>query len=324
MTQAIQAMRAGGPEVLEFNEVDTPQPGPGEVLVDVAAAGVNFIDTYRRSGTYPMSYPHIVGSEGTGHIAEVGEGVASWSVGDRVAWHEGPGSYAAQVVVKTDNLLRVPEGVSTEVAAAMPLQGLTAQYLATSSHEIKPGHTALVHAGAGGVGLLLTQIIKHLGGNVISTVSTEEKAELSRKAGADEVFLYGEGVDITAKVKELTDGEGVEVAYDGVGKTTFDASLASLKPLGSMVLFGGASGQVPPFDIQRLNSSGGIFLSRPSLAWFVRSSEELAKRSAMLFNGIEHGWLSFRVGATFPLADAADAHRALEGRKTTGKVVLTT
>ena len=323
MTQAVRAMRAGGPEVLEFSDIETPQAGPGEVLVDVEAAGVNFIDTYRRSGVYPMDYPHVVGSEGTGRIAAVGEGVESFSVGDRVAWHEGPGSYATQVVVKTDNLLRVPEGVSAEVAAAMPLQGLTAQYLATSSHEIKPGHTALVHAGAGGVGLLLTQIIKHLGGNVISTVSTEEKAELARKAGADEVFLYGKGVDITAKVKELTDGEGVEVAYDGVGKTTFDASLASLKPLGSMVLFGGASGQVPPFDIQRLNSSGGIFLSRPSLAWFVRTPEQLAKRSAMLFNGIEHGWLNFRVGATFALTDAADAHRALEGRETTGKVVLT-
>src|SRR5699024_1152785 len=273
MTQAVRAMQAGGPEVLEFGEVPTPKAGAGEVLVDVEAAGVNFIDTYRRSGVYPMEYPHIVGAEGTGYIAEVGEGVESWRVGDRVAWHEGPGSYATQVVVNSDFLLRVPEGVSAEVAAAMPLQGLTAQYLATSSHEIKPGQTALVHAGAGGVGLLLTQIVKHLGGNVISTVSTEEKAELARKAGADEVFLYGEGVD---------------VAYDGVGKDTFDASLASIKPLGSMVLFGGASGQVPPFDIQRLNSSGGIFLSRPSLAWFVRSSEELAKRSAMLFNGIEH------------------------------------
>jgi len=220
-------MQASGPEVLEFGEIETPKPGPGEVLVDVEAAGVNFIDTYRRSGVYRMEYPHVVGVEGTGSIAEVGEGIESWQVGDRVAWHEGPGSYATQVVVNSDFLLRVPEGVSSEVAAAMPLQGLTAQYLATSSHEIKPGQTSFVHAGAGGVGLFLTQIIKHLGGNVISTVSTDEKAELSRKAGADEVFLYGEGVD---------------VAYDGVGKDTFDASLSSIKPLGSMVLFGGAPG----------------------------------------------------------------------------------
>ncbi|RBP67790.1 NADPH2:quinone reductase [Brevibacterium sanguinis] len=323
MTQAVRAMQAGGPEVLEFSEIETPQPGPGEVLIDVEAAGVNFIDTYRRSGVYPMEYPHVVGVEGTGRIAEVGEGVESWSLGDRVAWHDAHGSYSTQVVADADMILSVPEFVRTEVAAAMPLQGLTAQYLATSSHEIKPGQTALVHAGAGGVGLLLTQIIKHLGGKVITTVSTEEKAELSRKAGADEAFLYGEGVDITAKVKELTNGEGVEVVYDGVGKDTFDASLASLKPLGSMVLFGGSSGQVPPFDIQRLNSSGGIFLSRPSLQWFVRTPEQLAKRASMLFNGLEHGWLDFRVGATFPLPEAAEAHRALEGRKTTGKVVLT-
>lgn len=323
MTQAVRAMQAGGPEVLEFGEIDTPTPGPGEVLVDVEAAGVNFIDTYRRSGVYPMDYPHVVGVEGAGRVSALGSGVERVSVGDRVAWHDAHGSYASQVVVRADMLLNVPEGASAEVAAAMPLQGLTAQYLATSSHSIQPGQTALVHAGAGGVGLLLTQIVKHLGGNVIATVSTEEKAELSRAAGADEVFLYGDGVDVASTVRSLTNGEGVEVAYDGVGKDTFDASLASLKPLGSMVLFGGASGQVPLFDIQRLNSSGGVFLSRPSLAWFVRTPEQLAERSAMLFDGVENGWLDFRVGATFPLSEAAAAHRALEGRETTGKVVLT-
>ncbi|WP_330166670.1 MULTISPECIES: zinc-binding dehydrogenase [unclassified Brevibacterium] len=208
--------------------------------------------------------------------------------------------------------------MSARVAAAMPLLNLTTQYLATSSHEIKLAQTSLAHGGVGGVDLLLTQIIKHLGGKFISTVGTDEKAELSRKAGADDVFLYGEGVDITAKDKELTDGEGVDVAYDGVGKDTFDASLASIKPLGSMVLFGGAPGQVPPFNFQRLNSSGVIFPSRPSLAWFVHNSEELAKRSAMLFNGIEHGWLNFCIGATFALADGSDSHRALKGRGTTG------
>lgn len=319
---AVHATRKGGPEVLEYVEVPDPSAGPGELLVAVEAAGINFIDTYRRSGMYPMDFPHIVGVEGAGVVEAVGEGVTGFTPGDRVAWHDAHGSYAEKVAVRADMVMRVPHGVSAEAAAAIPLQGLTAQYLATGSHRIEPGQTALVHAAAGGVGLLLTQIIKHLGGRVIGTVGTEEKAELARGAGADEVFLYGEGVDIAAKVRELTDGAGVDVAYDGVGKDTFDASLASLKVRGSMVLFGAASGAVPPFDIQRLNSSGGIFLSRPSLQWFVTNPEELAERSAMLFDGLENGWLDFRVGSTFPLAEAAEAHRALEGRKTTGKVVL--
>lgn len=319
---AVHATRKGGPEVLEYVELPDPTAGPGELLVAVEAAGINFIDTYRRSGMYPMEFPHIVGVEGAGTVEAVGEGVPGFSPGDRVAWHDAPGSYAEKVAVRADMVMRVPDGVSAEAAAAIPLQGLTAQYLATGSHRIEPGQTALVHAAAGGVGLLLTQIIGHLGGRVIGTVGTEEKAELARAAGADEVFLYGEGVDIAARVRELTDGAGVDVAYDGVGKDTFDASLASLKARGSMVLFGAASGAVPPFDIQRLNSSGGIFLSRPSLQWFVTNPEELAERSAMLFDGLENGWLDFRVGSTFPLAEAAEAHRALEGRKTTGKVVL--
>lgn len=320
---AVQAVREGGPEVLEYREVDSPAAGPGEVLVDVKAAGVNFIDTYRRGGMYPMPFPHIVGVEGSGVVAELGEGVEGFEVGQRVAWHDTHGSYAQQVAVKADELLAVPDSVDFETAAAVPLQGLTAQYLVTGSHVVKPGQTALVHAAAGGVGLLLTQFIKHLGGTVIGTVSTEEKAELARAAGADHVFLYGDGVDIQAKVMELTDDEGVDVAYDGVGKDTFDASLASLKRRGSMVLFGAASGAVPPFDIQRLNSSGGIFLSRPSLQWFIDSPEELQERASQLFAGLDEGWLSFRVGQTFPLEEARAAHEALEGRKTTGKVVLT-
>ncbi|MCK1801920.1 quinone oxidoreductase [Brevibacterium sp. R8603A2] len=319
---AVHATRKGGPEVLEYVEVPDPSAGPGELFVAVEAAGINFIDTYRRSGMYPMDFPHIVGVEGAGVVEAVGEGVTGFTPGDRVAWHDAHGSYAEKVAVRADMVMRVPHGVSAEAAAAIPLQGLTAQYLATGSHRIEPGQTALVHAAAGGVGLLLTQIIKHLGGRVIGTVGTEEKAKLARGAGADEVFLYGEGVDIAAKVRELTDGAGVDVAYDGVGKDTFDASLASLTVRGSMVLFGAASGAVPPFDIQRLNSSGGIFLSRPSLQWFVTNPEELAERSAMLFDGLENGWLDFRVGSTFPLAEAAEAHRALEGRRTTGKVVL--
>lgn len=319
---AVHATRKGGPEVLEYVEVPDPSAGPGELLVAVEAAGINFIDTYRRSGMYPMEFPHIVGVEGAGVVEAVGEGVTGFTPGDRVAWHDAHGSYAEKVAVRADMVMRVPDGVSPEAAAAIPLQGLTAQYLATGSHRIEAGQTALVHAAAGGVGLLLTQIIKHLGGRVIGTVGTEEKAELARGAGADEVFLYGAGVDIAAKVRGLTDGAGVDVAYDGVGKDTFDASLASLKVRGSMVLFGAASGAVEPFDIQRLNSAGGVFLSRPSLQWFVTDPQELAERSAMLFDGLENGWLDFRVGTTFPLAEAAEAHRALEGRKTTGKVVL--
>jgi NADPH2:quinone reductase len=319
----VRALRAGGPEVLEYGPLDVADPGPGEILVDVHAAGINFIDTYRRSGVYPMDYPHTVGSEGSGVVAAVGEGVTRWSVGDRVAWHDAPGSYATRAIVRADMAMSVPEGVDFETAAALPLQGLTAQYLVTGSHRVEAGQTALVHAAAGGVGLLLTQLITHLGGRVIGTVSTEEKAELARAAGADEVFLYGDGVDVAQTVRDLTDGRGVDVVYDGVGKDTFDASLSATAVRGSLVLFGGASGQVPPFDIQRLNSAGGIFLSRPSLAWFVRTPEELAERSAMLFDGLENGWLDFRVGRSFPLAEAAEAHRALEGRATTGKVVLT-
>ncbi|MGO1763070.1 MAG: quinone oxidoreductase family protein [Brevibacterium yomogidense] len=320
----VRAMQAGGPEVLEFGEIEVPAPGPGEILVEVGAAGINFIDTYRRSGVYPMDYPHTVGVEGSGVVAEVGEGVTAWSAGDRVAWHDGPGSYATRTIVRADMAMRVPEGIDFDVAAAIPLQGLTAQYLVTDSHRIEAGQTALVHAAAGGVGLLLIQLIKHLGGRVIGTVSTEEKAQLARAAGADDVFLYGEGVDVAETVLDLTDGRGVDVAYDGVGRDTFDASLQATAVRGSIVLFGGASGQVPAFDIQRLNGEGGVFLSRPSLVWFVRTPEELATRSEMLFAGLTDGWLDFRVGQSFALADAAEAHRALEGRLTTGKVVLTT
>ena len=319
---AVQAQRAGGPEVLEYVEIDDPTPGEGEVLVDVKATGMNFIDTYRRSGVYPMPFPHIPGTEGAGVVSQVGEGVTNVQVGDRVAWHDAPGSYAQKVAVKADMLVPVPEDIDFDTAAAILLQGLTAHYLVTGSHRIEPGQTALVHAAAGGVGLLLTQLITHMGGKVIGTVSTEEKAQLAREAGAQHVFLYGEGVDIAQTVRDLTDGEGVHVVYDGVGKDTFDASLDSLRVRGSLVVFGGASGQVPPFDVQRLNSAGGVFLSRPSLQWFVRTPEELRERSEVLFTGLKEGWLKFRVGATFPLEDAADAHRALEGRKTTGKVVL--
>lgn len=322
MAQAILARKAGGPEVLEPAQIDEPTAGPGELLVRVSAIGVNFIDTYRRSGAYPMEFPHVPGSEGAGVVEAVGEGVSEFSPGDRVAWHERPGSYADRLTIDADAVLRVPDGVSDEVAAAIPLQGLTTQYLVTSSYAAKEGDTALVHAAAGGVGLLLTQFLKHLGVTVIGTVSTEEKATLAREAGADHVFLYGEGVDVAEKVRSLTNDEGVDVVYDGVGKDTFDASLASLKVRGSLVVFGAASGPVPPVDIQRLNAAGGVTLSRPSLVWFVRNREELEERSADVFAGLVEGWLNFRVGASYPLSEAAQAHRDLEGRKTTGKVVL--
>ena len=285
----VRALEAGGPEVLEYGPIDVAEPGEGEILVEVHAAGINFIDTYRRSGVYPMDYPHTVGVEGAGVVTAVGEGVTLWSEGDRVAWR-----CAGLVRDACDRPCRRGDagagGRRLRRRRGDPLQGLTAQYLVTDSHRIVPGQTALVHAAAGGMGLLLIQLIKHLGGRVIGTVSTEEKAQLARDAGADEVFLYGEGVDVAQQVLGLTDGRGVDVAYDGVGKDTFDASLRATAVRGSLVLFGGASGQVPPFDIQRLNSAGGIFLSRPSLAWFVRTPEELAERSAMLFDGLQAGW----------------------------------
>lgn len=322
MAQAIQAMRAGGPEVLEFGEVADPVPDAGQLLVKTAGAGVNFIDTYKRSGVYPMDFPHIPGAEGSGTVVALGDGVTSHRIGDRVAWHDSPGSYSTLAVVNATRALSVPGGVDDQTAAAIPLQGLTAQYLATSSYPAGRGTTALVHAGAGGVGLVLTQILKHLGARVITTVGTEDKAELSREAGADDVFLYGGGVDIADTVRDLTSGRGVDVVYDGVGKDTFDASLDSLAVRGTLVLFGGASGQVPPFDIQRLNSAGSLTLTRPTLAHFALTREELDTRANMLFDGLAGGWLKFRVGATYPLADAAQAHSDLEGRKTTGKVVL--
>ncbi|GAB3059212.1 quinone oxidoreductase family protein [Sediminivirga luteola] len=322
MAHAIVAVEAGGPEVLGFHEIEDPVPQHGELLVRTGGIGVNFIDTYRRSGVYPEQFPHIPGREGAGTVVALGPGVEGFEVGDRVAWHEALHSYATLVRVPVAHALHVPEDVDDVTAAAIPLQGLTAQYLATDSHQVQAGQTALVHAAAGGVGLLLTQILKHLGARVIGTVGTEEKAELARQAGADEVFLYGEGVDIAATVASLTDGKGADVVYDGVGKDTFDASLASTAVRGSLVLYGGASGQVPPFDIQRLNSAGGVFLSRPSLVWFTRTREELEERAAFIFAGLREGWLSFRVGATYPLAQAEQAHRDLQGRKTTGKVVL--
>lgn len=319
--RAIQVQSFGGPEVLEVVQLDAPQPGPGQVLVDVAATGVNFIETYQRSGTYNVPLPMVPGSEGAGTVFAVGEGVRDLRVGDRVGWVAAPRSYAEQTVVNESAAIPLPAGVSEELAAAVLLQGLTAHYLCTSTYAIQPGDTALVHAAAGGVGLLLTQMVKMRGGTVIATVSTDEKAELARGAGADEVIRYDQ-VEFAPEVRRLTDGVGVAVVYDGVGKDTFDASLASLRPRGMMALYGGSSGQVPPFDPQRLNSGGALFLTRPSLGFYTATREELLGRAQELFGWVQEGRLEVRIGGRYSLDDARSAHADLQSRRTTGKLLL--
>lgn len=318
--------RPGGPDVLVPATVPDPNPGPGDVVVRVAATGVNFIDTYRRSGIYPFGFPGIPGTEGAGTVVSLGADVADVSEGDRVAWIDGPGSYAELVVVPATRLIAVPDEVPLETAAAVGLQGLTAHYLATSTYPIDAGDPVLVHAGAGGVGLLLTQIAVLLGGQVITTVSTERKAGLSRQAGARHVLNYGDmhdlGSEIPAAVRALTSGLGVRAVYDGVGRATFDASLGALGRRGTLVLFGGSSGQVPPFDLQRLSAGGSLYVTRPTLGDYVDTTEALRSRAADLFGWIASGELDVRIGATFALANAADAHIALESRETTGKVLL--
>lgn len=321
MPTAVQVTKTGGPEVLEPAEVDVAAPKAGELLVDVAAAGVNYIDTYQRQGVYKMELPFVPGLEGAGTIAEVGPDVAGFAVGDRVAWQGSLGSYAARKVLPASIAVKVPEGVSLETAAATMLQGVTAHYLVASTFEVKPGHDVLVHAAAGGVGLLLVQLAKARGARVFGTVSTDEKAELARGAGADEVIRY-DREDFAKAVRDLTDGEGVDVVYDGVGKDTFDASLASLKVRGLLALFGAASGPVPPVDPQRLNSGGSLYLTRPTSVHYARTREELDWRAKELFDAVLAGDLTVRIGGTYPLADAQRAHEDLQGRRTTGKVLL--
>lgn len=324
--RAIRATAPGGPDVLRLDDLPTPVPGAGELLVRVAAAGVNFIDTYRRSGVYAMPFPHVVGSEGAGTVEAVGDGVTELAVGDRVAWSAAPGSYAEQVVVPVREAVRVPDGVDDDVAAAVLLQGLTAHYLVTSTFPVAAGQDVLLHAGAGGVGLLLTQLATARGARVITTVGSAEKETLSRAAGAAEVIRYTELGDLTAelpaRVRELTGGAGVHTVFDGVGRDTFDASLASLRPRGGLALFGASSGPVPPLDPQRLNAAGSLYLTRPTLGHYVATRSELEWRAGELWDAVLAGTLGVRVGATFALADAAEAHRALEGRATTGKVLL--
>jgi NADPH:quinone reductase len=320
--RAIQISETGGPDVLNPMELPDPQPGPGQLLVDVAAAGVNYIDTYQRDGTYPMELPYVPGLEGAGRVRAVGEGVTAFAVGDRVAWAETLGSYAERAAVPAEKAVPVPDGVSDEAAVGALLQGMTAHFLVNDTHVVQPGEDVLVHAAAGGVGLLLTQMAAARGARVIATVSTREKEELARAAGATDVIRYTEVADLAATVRELTDGAGVAVAYDSVGAATFDASLASLRRLGMLVLFGASSGPVPPVDPQRLNAAGSVFLTRPKLFDHVVTRAELTARAAAVYAEVAAGTLDVRIGGRYPLADARRAHEDLQSRRTTGKLLL--
>ena len=319
--KAIVYSEYGGPEVLKFEDRPTPVPGPGQALVKVAAVGVNFIDVYQRMGWYKINLPAIPGSEGAGIVEAVGPGVTEARPGDRVAWLGGLGCYATHCLAPSDRLVILPKALSFEEGGAALLQGMTAHVLATRTYPLKDGDWALVHAAAGGVGLLLTQIAKMQGARVIGTVSTEEKARLARDAGADEVILYTQQ-DFLTEVKRITDGKGVQVVYDSVGKDTFDKSLDSLAPLGYMVSFGQSSGFAPLFDIQRLAGMRSLFLTRPSLFAYIRERTDYLHHANAVVGMILAGQLRLRIGATYPLAEAAAAHEALAGRQTTGKVLL--
>ena len=318
---AIQILENGGPEVLRFNEVTDPVPAAGEVLIRIEACGVNFIDTYFREGRYPAKLPYTLGQEAAGVVVGVGDGVADFKAGDRVAWCGVPGTYATLAVAPAARLVKIPDGVTTQQAAAVLLQGMTAHYLLHSTFPVLAEETILVHAGAGGTGLLVIQLAKRLGAKVITTVSTEEKASLARGAGADEVILYTRE-DLVKRVKEITNGVGLPVVYDSVGKSTFELSLQCLKPRGMLVLFGGASGAVPPFDLIRLSTMGSLYVTRPTLKDYVATREDLLSRAADIFGLVAEGGLKVRVAHTYRLEDAAQAHRDLEGRLTTGKLLL--
>lgn len=319
--KAIVVERPGGPEALLMREVPRPEPGPGEVRVKVEAAGVNFIDVYQRTGLYPIEPPFMPGMEGAGIVDAVGEGVVEPKVGTRVAYAMQRGSYAQYHVVSADKVVAIPDGVSAREAAALMLQGMTAHYLACSTFPLRTGHRALVHAAAGGVGLLLVQIAKNRGATVYGTVSTKEKAKLAEEAGADEIILYTEQ-DFEAEIRRLTGGEGVDVVYDSVGRATFAASMRSLKPRGYLVLYGQSSGPVEPFDPQLLNSHGSLFLTRPSLGHYALTREELEQRAGELFAWLRAGELKLRIDRELPLSEAPEAHRLLEGRATAGKLLL--
>ncbi len=319
---AIEVARTGGPEVLTYVEKDVPAPGPGQVLIKAEAIGVNFIDTYFRSGQYPREVPFVVGTEVCGTIAAVGDDVAALAVGDRVVTANAVGAYADFCVAPADFVAYVPEGVAPDAVASALLKGMTAHYLLKSTYPVQPTDTILVHAGAGGVGLILTQWATSLGTKVITTASTPEKAELSRQAGAVEVLEYPQDAEeFGATVKRLSNG-GVAAVYDGVGASTFDASLASLKVRGTLALFGAASGPVPPVDPQRLNAAGSVFLTRPNLGHYTSTADEFSWRAGELINAIADGSITITVSERYPLAEAQRAHTDLEGRRTVGSVVL--
>lgn len=319
--RAIQIKKTGGPEVMELVELPAPKAKSGQVLVKIEAAGVNFIDTYLREGRYPAELPFTPGQEAAGTVVALGDGVSGFAVGDRVAWNGTRGTYAEFACAPASDLLKIPDAMSFQQAAAVLLQGLTAHYLAHDTHAICAGDTVLIHAGAGGVGLLLTQMAKRLGARVLTTVSTEPKAELSRGAGADKVILYT--IDsFVEEVKRQTDGDGLPVVYDSVGKTTFEDSLKCLRPRGLLALYGASSGAVPAMDPIRL-MAGSLYLTRPTLKDYVRTRSELERRAADVFGWVARGELHVRIGATYRLEHAAQAHRDLAGRRTTGKVLLT-
>lgn len=321
MMRAIRVAKYGGPEVLRLEEVPIPTPGPGRALVKLDASGVNFVDVYQRTGLYKVPLPFTPGQEGAGTVTAVGDGVSEVRVGDIVAYQGVLGAYAEYAVLPADRLVTLPDGVTSHEGAAIMLQGLTAHYLATSAYPLQTDEWCLVHAAAGGVGLLLCQIAKRRGALVIGTTSTPEKAALALGAGADEVILYTRQ-DFETETRRITGGDGVSVVYDSVGRTTFDQSLQCLRTRGMMVLFGQSSGPVPPFELQTLAQLGSLFITRPTLAHYVATRDELLRRTKELFAWVRDGDLTVRIDRTFPLADAADAHRALEARQTTGKVLL--
>jgi NADPH:quinone reductase len=320
--RAIVVSQTGGPEVLISRETTEPEGGDSDIIVDVHAAGVNFIDIYQREGLYPLPVPYTPGLEGAGIVRSVGAAVTDFSPGDRVAWTGHLGSYAEVVALPEDKAVQVPADVSLETAAGMMLQGLTAHYLVTSVHAVSPGDSALVHAAAGGVGLLLCQMIRDRGGSVIGTVSTETKASAARAAGAEHIIRY-DREDVAEKVRSITEGKGVRVVYDGVGRDTFDASLNSLAPRGVMALFGQSSGPVESFDPQILNQLGSLFLTRPSLAHFTQDAQELRWRASEIFEALGTGALTFSLHGTYPLEEARRAHQDLAARLTSGKLLLT-
>jgi NADPH:quinone reductase and related Zn-dependent oxidoreductases len=320
--QAIQILQPGGPEALTLHELPTPTPGPGQALIRIEASGINFIDIYHREGRYPTPLPYTLGQEAAGIIVALGDNTApsSFKVGDRVAWAHFAGTYAQLAVAPVALLIRVPDVVTSQQAAAAMLQGMTAHYLACSCYPIQPGDKVLVHAGAGGVGLLLIQMAKSLGAHIFTTVSNEEKAYLARNAGADETILYTRD-DFAERIRKLVPG-GLNVVYDSVGKTTFQKSLEVLRPRGMCVLYGGASGPVPPFDLIRLSQIGSLYVTRPTLKDYVATREDLESRANAVLNAVADGSLKLRIEHIYPLTDAAHAHRDLEGRKTTGKLLL--